>query len=540
MAMNPWSVESIAAFNFFCCPECVYRSKEENSFQTHAIQFHPKSLTLFTGSSEILVNEVKEEVEDTEDKGNENDFHDHFDYSEEEDKENEEIKQVINKDLEAEADNLNDLDIGFDHEGIENDDDILEDDCDFKDTSIQKEPQEKKRYNCLACDKEFPKKSLLMKHMDTAHDNYKCNECGKEFTNHKHLYKHKYLHYQVQCEICQKTVSRAVLNRHMKTVHVGKESRLFACDQCPYTAHAKRYLNEHIKLFHDPSKSNREWRPQRKGEKQTDSSIKSEDTLIEMENCQECDQQIISSKRVIHYKRSHGCLPPGHESGNYMCDQCPAELQSKKSLQNHLKVMHDVSKPLKYTCHECQLDFSGSRYLICHYKKIHNEIPPEFKDQKQYLCDQCPDVFLTKHSLHLHTVRKHNLSEENPLPKRTYKKKEKISQCPHCEKTFRCDRNCKEHIKVVHEKSTPFECDQCSRKFGLKRTLFSHKQIVHAKVNCDVCGQEIYNSFELKRHKAAVHGIIPAGAFHCEQCPLFFRSEKNLKYHIANKHSVNA
>ena len=69
---------------------------------------------------------------------------------------------------------------------------------------------------------------------------------------------------------------------------------------------------------------------------------------------------------------------------------------------------------------------------------------------------------------------------------------------------------------MVHDKVTPFECDQCTRKFGLKRTLLSHKQIVHSKVSCDVCGQEIYNSFELKRHKAAVHGIIPADAFHCE------------------------
>ena len=99
-------------------------------------------------------------------------------------------------------------------------------------------------------------------------------------------------------------------------------------------------------------------------------------------------------------------IAPGYETGSFMCDQCPAELRSKKSLINHLKVIHDESKAgLKYTCHECQLDFSGSRYLICHYKKIHNEIPPDFKDQKQYLCDQCPDVFLTKHSLHLHTLR---------------------------------------------------------------------------------------------------------------------------------------
>ena len=39
-----------------------------------------------------------------------------------------------------------------------------------------------------------------------------------------------------------------------KPVHVGKEARTFSCDQCPYTVHAQRYLNEHVKLFHDPSK----------------------------------------------------------------------------------------------------------------------------------------------------------------------------------------------------------------------------------------------------------------------------------------------
>ena len=50
----------------------------------------------------------------------------------------------------------------------------------------------------------------------------------------------------------------------MRTVHVGKEMRTFACDHCPYTAHAQIYLNEHIKLFHNPTKANREWRPQRK------------------------------------------------------------------------------------------------------------------------------------------------------------------------------------------------------------------------------------------------------------------------------------
>ena len=36
--MNPWKVQSIQDLNFLCCPECVYRFKEELTFQTHASQ----------------------------------------------------------------------------------------------------------------------------------------------------------------------------------------------------------------------------------------------------------------------------------------------------------------------------------------------------------------------------------------------------------------------------------------------------------------------------------------------------------------------
>ena len=57
MALNPWNVQNISEFNFFCCPECVYRSKEETSFQSHAIQNHPRSRIFFNSpplSSEDL------------------------------------------------------------------------------------------------------------------------------------------------------------------------------------------------------------------------------------------------------------------------------------------------------------------------------------------------------------------------------------------------------------------------------------------------------------------------------------------------------
>ena len=47
MDFNPWHVESIEAFNFYCCPECVYRVQEEFAFQAHAVQNHAQSKTFF-------------------------------------------------------------------------------------------------------------------------------------------------------------------------------------------------------------------------------------------------------------------------------------------------------------------------------------------------------------------------------------------------------------------------------------------------------------------------------------------------------------
>ena len=44
---NLWDVSGLEVFNFLCCPECVYRSKEESSFQSHALKNHPRSKILF-------------------------------------------------------------------------------------------------------------------------------------------------------------------------------------------------------------------------------------------------------------------------------------------------------------------------------------------------------------------------------------------------------------------------------------------------------------------------------------------------------------
>ena len=47
MSDNPWVVDNLKDFWFMNCPECVYKTKTENSFQDHAFENHPLSFVLF-------------------------------------------------------------------------------------------------------------------------------------------------------------------------------------------------------------------------------------------------------------------------------------------------------------------------------------------------------------------------------------------------------------------------------------------------------------------------------------------------------------
>ena len=52
--LNPWKVQNIHEFNYYCCPECVFRSKEECFFQVHALQNHLQATSFFHGNLDDL------------------------------------------------------------------------------------------------------------------------------------------------------------------------------------------------------------------------------------------------------------------------------------------------------------------------------------------------------------------------------------------------------------------------------------------------------------------------------------------------------
>ena len=38
--LNPWNVPTLSDFMFYNCPECVYKSRDDTDFQTHAVVNH--------------------------------------------------------------------------------------------------------------------------------------------------------------------------------------------------------------------------------------------------------------------------------------------------------------------------------------------------------------------------------------------------------------------------------------------------------------------------------------------------------------------
>ena len=105
-------------------------------------------------------------------------------------------------------------------------------------------------------------------------------------------------------------------------------------------------------------------------------------------------------------------------------------------------------------------------------------------------------------------------------------KEKPVRKCQHCEKVFKNPQNLKEHVLVKHENKYNYHCDQCERRFGTLPFLKTHKLNVHSRKRCLECGKECYSAFELKRHKAASHGIKPESAYQCKLCPLFFNAQK--------------
>jgi len=304
---------------------------------------------------------------------------------------------------------------------------------------------------------------------------YICEECGKLFITSKGQKKHTRIYHNEEhsffCTECGKGfISKASLTLH-ETTHGSQ--RLYECDKCGKMFTKALHLKAH-ELSHDGDQRHK---------------------------CTECDKKFTNSFNLKRHQQTHVGQP-------YTCDLCDKNYARLPLLNKHLRQEHGGE----------YLDETNGE-LVVQSAKVY--LPPLIKSEKeerQFLCTVCGNVFNKAADLRTHTKVVHRL--ERPY------------LCTLCNKRFPQSSHLHVHIRLVHERERPFTCSFCSKTFGQSSHVRMHIRAVHQKERpypCEKCDKMFVQSAHVKQHYRLAHS--DERPFSCEQCNKTFV----LKYHM-NQH----
>ena len=281
--MNPWLVSNIQDFAYLNCPECLFKSKEEVSFQDHALKNHPKSFAFFNNTTDVILTEQDVAIQNiiiTETHDTMDSFHNSL---------NDGKSELVK--LETVGDNK-DQNIEFYVKVLDENTQpmpasILHQDHPRSGAKIRmgefqgsrKKTQQSvqalidvldelsdDRYKCIVCDDHFRTAAEMKEHCHDKHfdadGKITCPHCPyrypliRKLNDHirqKHVEKPK-----KPCPLCGKLFISSALSRHKSVVHADKSVKKFKCDLCDFTTYHQRYIYDHKKNKHNlaPTRDN--------------------------------------------------------------------------------------------------------------------------------------------------------------------------------------------------------------------------------------------------------------------------------------------
>ena len=494
---NPWQVNQLEEFLFFCCPGCDNKSQAKETFLEHAMTQHPESLQYLA----------------------------QFQFSELEDKlplPDDPIEEDFKFKVKEEF---------FDE--------------DFLDVEINEGLQIKQDVQCYKC-AQIMDPEEIESHLRFAHDvtvkedfgpirNYQCEWCHRALKSkksaHKCIGKRKAKALKVKppkgkikCKLCDKEYeTESGYSKHKKT----HENKVWPCDKCDFVTNTKRNLNCHIHNKH------------------------TEEGREKKHFCTHCAKGFQS--KTFCEKHESTCLEKEeNKEKTFSCDECMTVLKGEIAYKNHLRLIHKIQGG-SVTCEFCGRLFGNEHNYKIHRKSVH---PTQSEiDKVKCFCDKCSTSFTNANELNKHlkdcldeaarkniicalcnqdgwysmtAVKKHSAEEH-----RKY-----LSTCVKCQLTFTSDGTLKVHKQNVH--LTPkYQCAECGEAFLKQRNLDKHKFRIHndrsvTHYKCPHCDFESVIRENLKEHINVVH--TQEKLYHCPHCDFTNLRQKVLKSHIASIH----
>lgn len=225
--------------------------------------------------------------------------------------------------------------------------------------------------------------------------------------------------------------------------------------------------------------------------------------LLDKENptCATCHTKFVFFEYLLRHANKH------HLAHNYICDVCGTSFQGENHLRMHTRYYH---KQGGYNCEYCESSFATLSKKSQHEKTVHLV--------KLSTCSLCPETFKSSYLKRLHLANVHSVEEMKV-------------KCPYCPKVYPQESIMSRHMRRVHLREKNVECDVCGDKFfgsyDLKLHMLKHNG--EKKFVCDTCGKKFSKKSNLNTH-TMIH------LRKCEICNSSFAEHGDLKTHIRTVH----
>lgn len=256
---------------------------------------------------------------------------------------------------------------------------------------------------CTECDQVIPESSQrkARTHFLDFHSHLakKCGICGERFFDDRLLKSHiSQMHSgrRFQCDACDKDYPTKSLLRCHQAVH---QERRFSCDMCPMTFHTKSVLKSHLKSVHDEKA--REARKSKTRMCQHCGIEYPEDTFQAHMKRKHGGQNIACAECNATFNHESVYLKHVKTVHTFVCCESCGQNVKKGHYKQHVLVHHTALSEMPYVCQVCQKGFSSKDKFLTH-QNIHTGLRP-------HTCKFCDRTFkdpsnCSKHMRESHSV----------------------------------------------------------------------------------------------------------------------------------------